>query len=159
MSKIRFKNRFGSFNNWVTFKSNGRCLIYCVGPLFFYAAAPDASGDQFERLSVFSETELTYKMTSAETELTLTPNRENGKVNRTKVELLCGVPASFCKFRTFLSCPPGVTGTNEVQDEPTVQIYLPSDLRPAGIKDVVRNFIREAKMVCAFPVSVWFFPS
>lgn len=51
------------------------------------------------------------------------------------------------------SSPPGVTSANHVRDEPTVQIYFPSDIRAAGIKDVVRNFIRESKMVCClFPL-------
>lgn len=55
--------------------------------------------------------------------------------------------ASFCKSKHFFS-QTGITSTNHVHDEPTVQIYFPSDIRAAGIKDVVRSFIREAKMVC-----------
>lgn len=52
-----------------------------------------------------------------------------------------------------------MTGTNQVQDESTVQIYFPSDIRPAGIKDVVRSFIREAKMVCVrfLPLFIFLF--
>lgn len=144
-------------------KSNGHCLIYCFG-LFLYKAAPDASDDQFESLSAFSETDLTCKMTSAESDLTLTPSTQNGKVIQSKVDFLRCLSvvlmlASFCKFWTFLPPPPGVKSTNHVRDEPTVQIYFPSDIRAAGIKDVVRNFIREAKMVCClflFIFSSWF---
>lgn len=98
MSKIRLKTGLGPLITGSHLNPTDAASSIVLDLFFFYAAAPDASDDQIERLSVFSEAELTYKMTSAETELTLTPNRENGKVNRTKVELLCRVPASFCKF-------------------------------------------------------------
>lgn len=71
-------------------------------------------------------------------------------------ELFCLFVLSICNSERF-SSPPGVTSTNHVSDEATVQIYFQSDLRAAGIKDVVRNFIKKAKMVRAFSVFKWFF--
>lgn len=47
----------------------------------------------------------------------------------------------------FLSLP-GVKRTDQVQDEPSFEIYFQSDSRAAGMKDLVREFIRKATMVC-----------
>ncbi len=46
----------------------------------------------------------------------------------------------------FLSLP-DVKWTDPVRDEPDVKVYFQSDCRAAGMKDLVREFIRKARMV------------
>lgn len=42
---------------------------------------------------------------------------------------------------------PDVKWTDPVLDEPNVEVYFQSDCRAAGMKDLVREFIRKARMV------------
>lgn len=42
---------------------------------------------------------------------------------------------------------PDVKWTDPVLDESRVEVYFQSDSRAAGMKDLVREFIRKAKMV------------
>lgn len=37
--------------------------------------------------------------------------------------------------------------TNQVEDKSSIEIYFHSDTRAAGMKDMVREFIRKATMV------------
>lgn len=52
----------------------------------------------------------------------------------------------FFRFLFFLSLP-DVKCTNPVLVRPSVEIYFQCDSRAAGLKDVVREFIRKANMV------------
>lgn len=55
----------------------------------------------------------------------------------------------FLQFLNIVFSPPGVKQTEDVRDEPNVEIYFQSGSRAASMKDLVRNFIRKATMVCA----------
>lgn len=47
--------------------------------------------------------------------------------------------------------------TEDVRDEPNIEIYFQSGSRAASMKDLVRNFIRKATMVCAGSLCVSLF--